>query len=156
MSGRCALHIPALISCWRCGEVGLFWWTCRFLYHVRYRKAEIQYNRYLKKNCDGPAGRKRQSSSLQHCSAAGAGQHVDRLLLLIISLPFLPKSNNPLAIILLFRRACRIAAEERLQESEKEQILEQLLSDVFLCFPVDGKEESAAAFHRGAHSSCAR
>lgn len=66
---------------------------------------------------DYPAGRNLQSSRLHHCSAAGAGQHVDKLLLHIISLSFLPKSNNSVAIILLF---CRIAAEDTLQECKKE------------------------------------
>lgn len=117
MSGRCALHIPALSSCCRCGEVGLIWWTSRFLYHVRYRKAEIQHNRYLKNTCDGPAGRKLQPSSLQRCSAAGAGQHVDRLL--IISLPFLPKIHLRLSCCsggpaeLQLKRGCRGARKSR-------------------------------------------
>lgn len=70
-----------------------------------------------------PAGRNIQPSSLHRCSAAAAaGQHVDKLLLHIISLLFLPNSNNSVVIILLFRQVCRIAAEDLLQEREEESI----------------------------------
>lgn len=64
---------------------------------------------------DYPAGRNIQSST----SAAGAGQHVNKLLLHIISFFFLPKSNNSVVIILLFWQACRIAAEDTRQQCER-------------------------------------
>lgn len=57
-----------------------------------------------------------QSSSLHHGGAPGAGQHVDKLLLHIISLFFPPKSNNSVVIILLFRQPRGIAAKDRLRE----------------------------------------
>lgn len=117
---RCLLHTHGSCQNPNIHQYSLYINNDPGLFESEYKKGQTLLPRM---ELDCPAGRNIQSSSLHRCSAAAvAGQHVDKLLLHIISLFFLPKSNNSVVIILLFRQVCRIAAEDLLQEREEESI----------------------------------